>query len=200
MKSLSRATGALLSLLTAVQPIFADVLETGTSTTTIVNSTPERLRDLGVSVNPQLGVSSFDYSEGASEKSNSDLSGGVTFEFGRGMRKMETGLLVMQTTASTYLTIPMAAKLRLVQLGAQTWYGKFGFMPAFEISSRTEARTNNIDVLGSLGAGGRFEFNKKSDFIIEATFNRGVMDALRSSNGDNLNQGFLVLAGMSFNI
>lgn len=157
-----------------------------------------RLSDLGMKLNPQLGVSSFEYSGKNAGEAKQKLSGGVTVEFGASQRKLETGLVVLQTQGSTLLTLPMMAKLRVLSMRAQSWYGKFGFMPAFEISS-SRKDTNNIDVLGSIGAGGRLMFNQKSDFIIEATYNRGLMDGLRGG-GENYNQGFLVMAGMSFNI
>jgi hypothetical protein len=184
--------------LTVATPVLAQDSKAGTSTVKIEEEGPQRLSDLGMAVNPQLGVSSFDYSEGVKEDANSKLSGGVTVEFGKGMRKMETGALVIQTAKTSYLAIPMAAKIRFAELRAQQWYGKFGFMPAFEL--RDDKDTNNVDVIGTIGVGGRLEFTKKSDFIIEATFNRGLMDAVRSAQGENLNQGFLVLAGMSFAI
>ncbi len=96
------------------------------------------------------------------------------------------------------LTLPMMAKLRVLHMRAQSWYGKFGFSPAFELSSSRQD-TNKIDVLGSVGAGLRLSATKSNDFIIEASYNRGLLDGLRGS-GDNFNQGFLILAGMSLSI
>jgi hypothetical protein len=126
------------------------------------------------------------------------LSGGATVEFGGDVRKLETGLLVVQSADSSYMTLPMMAKLRVMNMKAQNWYGKFGFAPAFEMSNNK--RTNNIDILGTIGAGGRLYMNKKTDFIIEATFNRGLIEAVRSASDNNYNQGFLVLAGVSLAI
>jgi hypothetical protein len=198
MKKLVIWTLALAMLLTVVQPVLAQSVGAGTSSTEIDEVREPRLSDLGMRLNPQLGVSGFEYSGKNGGESKQKLSGGLTVEFGGAPRKMETGLLVLQTQGSTMLTLPMMAKLRVLQMRAQSWYGKFGFMPAFEISS-SRKDTNNLDVIGSLGAGGRLMFDKQSDFIIEATFNRGLMDGLRG-NGENYNQGFLVMAGMSFNI
>lgn len=196
MKRLMISTSTLLIFLTAALPVSAQTAGEATSSIKLENEGPQRLSDLGMAINPQLGVSSFEYSKGTDAEAKSELSGGVTVEFGKGMRLMETGFLVLQSATTSYLTIPMNAKLRFAQLGAQSWYGKFGFMPAFELSDDKD--TNNLDVIGSLGVGGRLMFNKTSDFIIEASFNRGIMDAIRSADGDNLNQGFLVMAGMSF--
>lgn len=198
MKSLIFSALGVLTVLTVATPVLAQTTASGTTSTKIEDEGPQRLSDLGMALNPQIGVSSFDYSEGVKEEANSKLSGGLTVEFGRGMLKMETGALVLQTAETTYLTIPMNAKIRFAQMTSQQWYGKFGFMPAFEIG--TDKDTNNIDVIGSLGIGGRLEFTKKADFLIEATYNRGLIDAISSARGENLNQGFLVLAGMSFSI
>ena len=157
-----------------------------------------RLSDLGMKLNPQLGVSSFEYSGKNAGEAKQKLSGGATVEFGGAPRKLETGLLAVQTQGSTMLTLPMMAKIRVFSMRAQSWYGKFGFSPAFELSS-SRNDTNKIDILGAIGAGGRLTATKTSDFIIEATYNRGMLDGLRGS-GENFNQGFLVMAGMSFNI
>lgn len=194
MKKLIISMTALAMLLTLVEPVLAQ----GTSSTSIDELREPRLSDLGMKLNPQAGVSSFEYSGKNAGQSKEKLSGGLTVEFGGAPRKLETGLVVLQTQGSTLLTLPMMAKLRVLSMRAQSWYGKFGFMPAFEVSS-SRNDTNKIDVLGSVGAGGRLMFTKSSDFIIEATYNRGLMDGLRGS-GENYNQGFLVMAGMSFNI
>jgi len=199
MKKLAIWTLAVAMLLTLVEPVLAQSTEAaGSSSLSMEEVREPRLSDLGMKLNPQLGVSSFEYSGKNAGEAKQKLSGGVTVEFGASQRKLETGLVVLQTQGSTLLTLPMMAKLRVLSMRAQSWYGKFGFMPAFEISS-SRKDTNNIDVLGSIGAGGRLMFNQKSDFIIEATYNRGLMDGLRGG-GENYNQGFLVMAGMSFNI
>ena len=199
MKRLMIASTALFTLLTAVQPVLAQN-DVGTSTTSIEDESPQRLSDLGVAVNPQIGVSSFDYSEGVDRDAESELSGGVTFEFGGKPRKLETGLLMLSTAASKYLAVPMVAKLRLVEYGPQAWYAKVGATSAFEVQSDSNRSTNNFDVLANLGIGGRFDFTRSMDFIVEATYNRGLMDAIRTATGDNFNQGFLVLAGVSIGL
>lgn len=198
MKNLKVFATGLFIVLTAVEPIWAQgSQEAGTSRASLEGERELGVRDLGLKLNPQLGVGSFEYS-GAQGGSNQKMSGGLTIEAGSTpLRKMETGLLVLQTNGSSMLTIPMLAKIRLVTMKAQSWYAKFGFMPAFELGDKKE--TNNIDVLGSLGIGGRLAFTRKADLIIDATYNRGTIDALRA-NGSNFNQGFLVLAGMSFSI
>ena len=127
---------------------------------------------------------------------------------------METGLLLVQTggkatlsngttqdVQSTFLTIPMMAKIRIMQMHAQSWYLKGGVMTAFEVGSNNNGATNNLDVLASLGLGGRFLFTKNADFIVEATFNRGLLQALRTGSGaTDYNQGALILAGVSFRL
>lgn len=199
MKLLKFTAATVLMLLTVVQPVWAQSSEASTISAPLEEESSPRLRDLGVAINPQLGVSNFEYSDTRSD-SKTKLSGGLTFEFGGSQRKMETGLLAVQNEFSTLLTIPMMAKLRLISMKAQSWYAKFGFMPAFELASTRNRQTNDIDVLGAIGLGGRLAAAKNADFIIEATYNRGLMDSLRSNNGENYNQGVLVMAGMSFSI
>lgn len=202
MKKLNLAVSSMLIFWTAVQPAWAEDTGTGMTSAPIEEIAEPRLSDLGIHINPQIGLSNFDYSKGDTKAKN-DISGGATVEFGAESRRLETGLLLLrlknEALSSSYLTIPMAAKLRLYSLESQTWYGKFGFLTAFETSSTRNSETNNLDVLGSLGIGGRFQFIRAADFTVEATYNRGLIDALRSA-GQTYNQGFLVMAGMSFKI
>lgn len=196
MKTLSVLSLTVFTLLTAVKPVLAQ--EAATSRASVDEEREMRLSDLNMKVNPQLGVSSFEYSGSAKTATKQKLSGGATVEFGEDIRKMETGLLLIQAANSSYLTIPMMAKLRVMKMKAQNWYGKFGFAPAFRTSNSKS--TNAIDVLGTIGAGGRLYMTKRTDFIIEATYNRGLIEAVRSASDDNFNQGFLVLAGVSLSI
>jgi len=206
-------TAALLSVLTAVQPVTAET-EEATSRISLENDgSVERLSDLGTHINPMLGVSSFEYS-GRSGSAKQKLSGGAIAEFGEGIRRMETGILILQSggqaklsngrisqVTSTYLTLPMMAKFRVAQLKSQSWYIKGGFLTAVEMASSNDAATNNFDVLASLGAAGRFHFTKSADFLVEATYNRGLMEAIRTSAGSrDFNQGVMVLAGLSFKL
>jgi hypothetical protein len=199
MKALNFLGLIVFMISTGVEPVLASQAdEAGTSRASVEDVREVRLSDLGMKLNPQLGVSSFEYSGSAKTSTKQKLSGGATVEFGGDVRKLETGLLVVQGADSSYMTLPMMAKLRVMNMKAQNWYGKFGFAPAFEMSNNK--RTNNIDILGTIGAGGRLYINKKTDFIIEATFNRGLIEAVRSASDNNYNQGFLVLAGVSLAI
>jgi hypothetical protein len=211
MKSLLIASSMLFTVLTAVQPVLAqDSTTSRTSVGDDLNAT--RLSDLGMHLNPQIGLSSFEYS-GKTGGGHQKLSGGTTVEFGGSSRKIETGLLLVQTGADatmndgsvkqinvTYLTIPMMAKLRIISMHSQSWYAKFGVMTALAAGSSDRSVTNGADVLGAVGLGGRFIFTPKSDFIIEATYNRGVLEALHTSTETSYNQGFVVMAGLSFSI
>jgi hypothetical protein len=199
MKVLNIIGLVVFMISTGVEPVLAAAVdEAGTSRASVEDVREMRLSDLGMKLNPQLGISSFEYSGNAKSSAKQKLSGGATVEFGGDVRKLETGLLVVQGADSSYMTLPMMAKLRVMNMKAQNWYGKFGFAPAFEMSNNK--RTNNIDILGTIGAGGRLYMNKKTDFIIEATFNRGLIEAVRSASDNNYNQGFLVLAGVSLAI
>jgi hypothetical protein len=211
MKSLAILVISLFTLLTVVEPAGAEPGDAATLRVHSESEGPERLSDLPMRLNPQIGVSSFEYSGRGGSKAQ--LSGGATVEFGRPSRKLETGVILMRTGAearfkgendptlvtSTYLTLPMMAKLRLVSMRAQSWYFKAGAMPAFEVGGNRDAATNNLDVLASIGLSGRLAFTRKADFVIEASYNRGLIDALHTA-GDNYNQGVLVLAGLSFRI
>lgn len=206
-----RKLGLLVLTLMVSGPAMAQ--DAATSRTGLGDSiNAQRLSDLGMKLNPQLGVSSFDYSRNSGGDARTRLSGGLTVEFGGPMRKLETGLLLLQSGSSallktgeeaqinsSYLSIPMVAKLRVLQMRAQSWYGKFGFMPAFEVASSRDSLTNNMDVFTTLGLGGRFYFNPKTDIVVEATYNRGMIDSLKQA-GMSYNNGFMVMAGMSFDL
>lgn len=190
---------SVLTLLTAVQPILA---QDGSTTMKMDQPSPERIRELNPRINPQIGLSNFEHTNKGGSRSSAAF--GVTADLGQTeMRKLETGLLILQTgsdaASATYLTIPMMAKLRIIAAKAQSWYAKFGFAPAFEIQSTNKRATNNIDVLMGAGLGGRLVFTKNMDFIVEATYNRGLMDNVRGGK-DNYNQGVLVLGGVSIRI
>jgi hypothetical protein len=215
MKSLIITGLTMFTVLTAVQPIWAaDDSTSGASVRANVNdeAPPVRLSDLDMHINPQIGVSSFEYS-GNTGGGHQKFTGGATVEFGGSARKFETGVLLMQTGADTtvnngsveqvnvtYLTLPMMAKLRIVSMRSQSWYAKFGAMTALTLNSSDRTVTNGADVLAAAGLGGRFAFSKKSDFIVEATYNRGLLESIHTANETSYNQGFVVMAGLSFSI
>jgi hypothetical protein len=94
----------------------------------------------------------------------------------------------------------MLAKLRLMGERVQSWFFKIGTTPVFSVGHTGDVATNKVDILGTVGIGGRFAFTRKSDFILEATYNRGLMEAMTVSQKASFNQGFLIMAGLSFNI
>ncbi|MGE0526905.1 MAG: hypothetical protein AB7G93_04980 [Bdellovibrionales bacterium] len=198
---------ALFTVLTAVDSIWAQENSAEIRTRLDDGAPPSRLTDYDIHLNPQLGLSSFEYSGRSTGSSKQQLSGGLTAEFGGPARKLETGVVIMRTGSavegeditSTYLALPMMAKIRVVSLRAQSWYTKFGFMSAFELNSSRDSVTNNFDVIGSLGVGGRLPLNRTMDVLVDASYNRGLLDALRTQ-GENYNQGFLFLAGVSIRI
>lgn len=199
MKTQTLGRLLVITLLTGAQPILA---ADGEIRESLKGSQVERLRDYGLNVNPQAGVSSFEHSG----RSGSVHSGalGVTAELGQtSIRMLETGLLVVQmgsdAARTTFLTVPMMAKIRLFSRPAQSWYAKAGVSTAFELSSTDKAATNNVDLLAALGVGGRFAFNSRSDLIIESTYNRGLLASVRGSESA-YNQGVLVMAGLSFKL
>jgi hypothetical protein len=212
MKSLFVLGSTVCMLLTAVEPIWAATENASVSTNVSDETAPMRLSDLDMHLNPQLGLSSFEYS-GQTGGGKSKLTGGATVEFGGSARKLETGMLLMQTSANTtlssgqdstvnvtYLTLPMMAKLRIVQMRSQSWYAKFGATTALQVGSSNRSVTNGADVLAGAGLSGRFVFTQKSDFVIEGTYNRGLLEAIHTNAGSSYNQGFVILAGLSFRI
>lgn len=212
MKKLMFLSTAVFIFWTGVSPVLAQEIDDDAASTTSLtleeDDVPTRLSDLPMRLNPQAGVSSFEYSGANGDSGSNKFSGGLTVEFGGAARKMETGLLVMPISSrlagvdinSTYLAIPMMAKLRVLAGKSQSWYAKVGALTAFETSSNRGDKTNNIDVLAAIGAGGRMAMSKKIDFLVEATFNRGLIDAISGAAGKNYNQGLLVMAGMSFGL
>lgn len=214
MKTKAISATLLFMILTSVSPVLAEGLaDTSTSRVRAEGVGPETPSDMNIRLNPQLGVSSFEYSGEGNGKSKAELSGGATFEFGQPSRKLETGILLLRTGGiyklnnqdntinNEYLGIPVLAKLRLMGERVQSWYLKLGTTPIFSIAHKGDVPTNKVDILGTAGLGGRFAFTRKSDFILEATYNRGLMDAISTSQQRaSFNQGFLVMAGLSFNI
>lgn len=191
---------ALTIFCTAAAPVWAQSTSSlGTSSAEIESVVPERLSDYGMRLNTQLGSSSFE-TTGTNKKTGSGLSGGSTVEFGKSMRKFETGLVYIEMARSGYLTVPMMAKLRLFSMRAQSWYAKVGFATAFETANR-QAEASNLDVLAGLGISGRAMINEKTDLILEATYHRGLLNADANSQAYSVfNQGLLLLAGLSVRI
>lgn len=164
-------------------------------------------------INLQLGASAFDYTGDASGSRNDQgMAGALTVELGEINRFMETGFMVYQSRAearslttnqteeinNTYLAIPLMAKI-FPQGGSRGFYIKGGMLTSFLLSSSKDADVRNIDLVGSLGAGGKLKMNEKSDFLIEATYNRGFLDQLRT-RGDTYQQGFVLMGGVAFQI
>ena len=92
------------------------------------------------------------------------------------------------------------AKLRIFQMHAQSWYAKFGALTALQVGSSDRSITNGADVMLGAGLGGRFTFTKKADFIVEATYDKGLLESIHTSSTTGYNQGFVVMAGLSFSI
>jgi hypothetical protein len=209
-------------VLTAAQTAHAGEASTaGSSNAQMQNVAPEnvepdtvpfRLSQLPMRLNPQIGVSNFEYSaEGASKPK---LAGGATVEFGAGTYHAETGLLVIQRASqasikgqpsatliqSNLLAIPLMAKIQVYSSPVQSWSLKLGAIQTYELSSNKAEATNKIDVLGSVGFSGRLAFTRRADFIVDASYNRGFIPALRAAHEDTYNEGVLVLAGVSFRL
>ncbi len=193
MKQMLIAAGLVITLLTTGQPVSA---QEGQSTIKMDDVGEGQFTEYDLNLNPQLGYSSFEYSR-RKPQTGQGLTGGLTVELGQSLRKLETGLIVMEMAESRYLSIPMMAKLRVHAMRTQSWYAKVGFISAFEVAGGTESSTK-FDILGALGVGGRVVVDRSKDFIIEATYNRGLLPS--GTDTGVYNQGFLILAGLSFRI
>lgn len=212
MKSQVFSVISMFTLLTVVNPVWAQDSSTVRSKGNAETEGPSNFRDLDMRLNPQVGVSSFEYS-GRTGSGQQKVTGGLTAEFGNSARKLETGLLWWQTSAdaplkngaverinTNYLTLPMFAKLRVLNMRSQSWYLKLGFTTALRTNSSNRDLTNAADVLGGLGLAARFPATRNADFIVDTTYNRGLMQAVRTTEGNNYNQGFVVLAGLSIRL
>lgn len=200
----------LFMILTVSQMALA---QSDLSTSRLESDSPTlHLSDLPMRLNTQLGVSSFDYSNQGSAQPK--LASGVTVEFGSGRYRAETGVLFIPRSSSAVfkgqsdasliqsnaLAIPILAKARVYYSPVQSWSLKFGAIQTYEVSSNRPSVTNKIDVMASLGVSGRLQFTRQADFLVDASYNRGFVPALRSNFESAYNEGFLFLAGLSFKL
>lgn len=212
MKSQVFSAISMAIALTAVNPVWAQDSSTVRTSAYAEADGPDKFRDLDMRLNPQIGLSSFEYS-GRTGGGNQNVAGGLTAEFGGSARKLETGLLWWQTSAdaplkngaverinTNYITLPMFAKLRVLNMRSQSWYLKLGFTTALRTNSSNKELTNAADVLGGVGLAARFPATRNADFIVDTTYNRGLMQAVRTTEGNNKTQGFVVLAGLSIRL
>ena len=212
MKSLGFSASVLFTLLISVNPVWSQDFSTVRTTCYAEADGPSKFNDLDMHINPQVGLSSFEYSKNAGG-GQQKVTGGVTAEFGSAARRLETGWLWWQNSAdatmkngtteritTNYITLPVMAKLRVLSARSQSWYLKLGVTTALRTSSSNNDATNAADVLGGLGLAARFPATRNSDFIIDTTYNRGLLQAVNNPSGANYNQGFVVLAGLSIRL
>jgi hypothetical protein len=159
---------------------------------------------------PQIGMSSMGYTGSLSGTDGQGFSGGVTTELGETKaRLLETGVLFLQNTSTAHIdnsnqtintseiALPLMGKLRFINLKSQQWYFKVGALTTFQTGTPAE-HTSSMDVLASLGVGARVPVNRNMDFIIEATYNRGVLNAFFQDNSSQ--EGVLVFSGLSIGL
>jgi Outer membrane protein beta-barrel domain len=186
----------------------------GTSTASIQGfESPESNDAYKVRLVPQVGITSLGYSGTSGGEATQTVSGGLTTEIGQSkQRLLETGFLFLQgnsnakigvnganeKVSTSQLAIPLMAKIRFVETKEQSWYAKVGILTAFETSSNQGNATSPFDVLGSAGIGARFPAGRKADFLVEATYNRGVFNAFRDGTG--IQEGMMIFTGISFGI
>jgi|GEM_PF-6506036 len=179
----------------------------GVSEMHLDNEKDDSFTDIKARIVPQVGMSSMGYTGKLSGSEGQGFSGGVTTELGTTKaRLLETGLLFMQnrstvktntadqSVSTSEIAIPMMGKIRFIDRRSQSWYFKIGALTTFETSTNA-SNTSSMDVLASLGAGVRLPVNRKMDFLIEATYNRGVLSAFFQDN--SAQQGLLAFTGLS---
>jgi hypothetical protein len=205
---------ALSGLFTA--PVFAD-----DSTSTSLSGASSELKldsqeggpwsRLNPRIVPQLGMSSMQYTGAGGGSPGQGFAGGVTTELGTSKARLaETGILFIQsnaganigpngssqTVSSSEIAIPLMAKIRFIDSRTQSWYFKIGATTTFETA--TNANTSAFDILAGGGVGVRLPVSKKMDLLVEATYNRGMLDALQNAGG--VTEGVLGFIGLSIGL
>lgn len=189
-----------------------------TESTSIGNESRMDISDMkpqvsSIDINVQLGMSSFDYAgDDKGSRNDQGMAGALTVELGDLNRFVETGVMIYQSRSegrnrnttniegidNTHLGIPLYAKF-YTSGGSDGLFLKAGMMTSFLMNSSKSDEVRNLDLVGTLGVGGKMKMNRTADFIIEGTYNRGFLDQLRSS-GDTYQQGFVVTGGLAFRI
>lgn len=181
----------------------------GVSEMQIDHQPEDSFTDLKVRLVPEVGMASMGYTGKLAGSEGQSFSGGLTTELGSTKARMlETGLLFLQNKSSVHndntnsnqtistseLALPMMGKLRFINLKSQSWYFKVGALTTFETSSNATNKSS-MDVLASLGVGARVPVDRKLDFLVEATYNRGILNAFFQDN--SAQEGLLVFSGLS---
>lgn len=198
---------SLVSLAAKAQSSASMPTSEGVSEMRLESERDDAFSDIKARIVPQLGMSSMGYTGKLSGSEGQGFSGGVTTELGSTKaRLLETGLLFMQNRSTarsagvdqsvrtSEIAIPMMGKIRFIDLKSQAWYFKLGALTTFETSTNA-TNTSAMDVLASLGVGARVPVNRKMDFLVEATYNRGVLNAFFQDN--SAQEGLLVFTGLS---
>lgn len=202
--SLSLSLGALEA---RAQSSAAMPTSEGVSEMHLESEKDDSFTDLNARIVPQVGMTSMGYTGKLSGTPGQAFSGGLTTELGSTKaRLLETGVLFMQnrsvvhsasadqSVSTSELAIPMMGKLRFINTKSQAWYFKLGALTTFETATNA-TNTSAMDVLASLGVGVRLPMSRKFDFLIEATYNRSVMNAFFQDN--SAQEGLLVFTGLS---
>ena len=195
MKSLIYLSATLFTLLTVVEPIWADEVWDQTE-----GVESESTLHLNPRLNALVGFGNLSLAGRATPER---VGGGLTIELGQDWRRLETGVLMIPTggeARSNSLALPMWAKFRVVHTDVLSVFVKAGAMSAFETRSARDQSTRNLDVLASGGLGGRIKLNGWADLVIDATYNRGLLDHARTAKGTDHQAGTLIFTGLSFPI
>lgn len=168
---------------------------------TIQATTPKARTDL-LRLIPIIGVSSYQNDTSASLNNfNEGFSAGLLADFGEGFWVFETGLMTMQSSATTDPAtasldvntwgIPLLAKLNFSHQPHSTLFFKAGVTPFI-----SNGDADDFDIMGSGGIGGHIQMGPNSSVVLDATYNQNI------TTGGELNDytGISLLAGLAFNI
>lgn len=205
--------GAILALTLSAFLAPAGFAAEGTSQASLDNLRSSPQGPYKFRIVPQVGMSSLQYTGRAGGSPGNTLSGGLTTEVGQTkQRLLEFGIVLLNSNGTakvgisgasekvsmSQIAIPLMGKIRFINTKTQDWYAKVGVLTAFQTFSDHEKKTAPFDVMGSAGIGARVPTSKSADVILEATYNRGMLNAFRDET--SVREGLMFFTGISFGI
>lgn len=150
---------------------------------------------------PQMGMVMSDVvgTQTSNTGNKTGLALGATLDIGREKLVGETGLIYRQlgakstdsqgamTISMNYLTIPGVAKYYFRGQNTDSVYVKGGLLASILVSKQVDYSdangatgntekfdTQTFDLAPTIGVGGKFAFNEKTDFVVEAAYMRSL--------------------------
>ncbi len=152
--------------------------------------------------------------------------GGLLLDIGSGAGAFQTGLVYLQTgpkasehglTVSVtlnYLAVPLLGKYNFSGDPSSTFFFKGGVTPMYFVDGKVKAsylgynasqkidrkEISSGDVMATAGFGFAAPMVGGNSFIVDATFNRGLVSVNKSGDDKIYNQGFLVSVGFGIDL